>query len=116
MCSSDLLFAPAKTAPSIINQLNAAVRTYLARPEVTENLEKQGLEVTASTPTEMAEIIKNHMSKLGKMIKDAEFLDAAQKARLEIDTMDYKELADTIKAITTTPRAAVQLAKKFIGN
>lgn len=50
-----------------------------------------------------------------KMIKDPEFIDAAQKARLEIDTMDYKNLTEAVKTITTTPAAAVQLAKKFIG-
>jgi tripartite-type tricarboxylate transporter receptor subunit TctC len=49
-----------------------------------------------------------------KMLKDPEFLDYAKLNRLDLDTMGWKELTDTVKQITGTPAAALTVAKKFV--
>ena len=65
------LFAPAKTPTAIINRLHQETVKSLNTPQAREQFIKQGTEVVASSPQELAALVKNEQSKLGKLIKDA---------------------------------------------
>ncbi len=69
------LYAPAKTPDAIINQLYGAVKMYLGKPDVVARLTKQGLDIIASSPAEMNELMKTSMPRLGKVVKDANIRD-----------------------------------------
>jgi tripartite-type tricarboxylate transporter receptor subunit TctC len=65
------MFAPAKTPPAIINQLQQEIARGINKPEVKELFMNAGVEVIASTPDEFTATIKSEMTRLGKVIKDA---------------------------------------------
>ena len=65
------MFVPAKTLPTIINQLNqAAVRAFNS-PEIKDRVFNSGSEVVASTPERFGVVVKSEMTRLGKVIRDA---------------------------------------------
>lgn len=64
-------FAPAGSAPAIINRLHKEIAAALNRPEVTQRLLSIGMEVVADTPREFAAFIKREVAVWGKLIKDA---------------------------------------------
>jgi tripartite-type tricarboxylate transporter receptor subunit TctC len=63
------LFVPAKTPPETINAINEAVRKTLATPAVSEKLLASGALPSASTPQELAALLKRDTEKWGKLIK-----------------------------------------------
>lgn len=63
------LFAPAKTPPAVIQQLNAAVRAAIARPDVSARLLQGGAEPRSSTPQELAALLKADTDKWAALIK-----------------------------------------------
>jgi tripartite-type tricarboxylate transporter receptor subunit TctC len=63
------LFAPAKTPPAVINALNEAVRRTLATPAVSERLLSSGAVPSASSPQDLAAVLKRDTEKWGKLIK-----------------------------------------------
>ena len=63
-------YAPAGTPPSVIARLNKDITTALALPDVKEKYADMGLEVSPSTPAELAQITKRDYDKFGKIIKD----------------------------------------------
>ena len=65
------VFAPAGTPKPIIQQINRAIRQALAAPEVKDKLLAQGYEVAASTPEQLAEMIKTETSLWSAVIKKA---------------------------------------------
>jgi len=65
------ILAPAGTPSSIIEQLNTAIQATLKAPEVRENLQKQGVEIIGSTPTEFADHIKAETVKWSQVAKQA---------------------------------------------
>ncbi|MCM3562743.1 Bug family tripartite tricarboxylate transporter substrate binding protein [Hydrogenophaga intermedia] len=65
------LLAPAGTPKAIIDQINAAVLKVMAHPETRERMAGFGAEITTSTPEEFAAHIRSEMSKLGKVVRDA---------------------------------------------
>ena len=65
------MFAPAKTPPAIIHQLQQEIARGLNKPEVKELFMNAGVEVVASTADEFSTVIKSEMSRLGKVIKEA---------------------------------------------
>ena len=65
------MFAPAKTPPAIVSQLNEEIVRVLNRPEVKERFFSTGTEVVGSSPAELSATIKSEMSKWGKIINDA---------------------------------------------
>lgn len=69
--SWNAMFAPAGTPAPIIERLNAVVRRGLDLPEAKAVMEKQGLEVTPSTPAELGALVKNDLAKWAKVIKAA---------------------------------------------
>ena len=63
------LFVPAKTPPVTINAINEAVRKTLATPTISEKLLASGALPSASTPQELAALLKRDTEKWGKLIK-----------------------------------------------
>jgi tripartite-type tricarboxylate transporter receptor subunit TctC len=61
--------APRGTPPAILTKLNTEIVTILAMPDVKANLEKTGLEVRATTPTEMGDVMKREYADFGAVIK-----------------------------------------------
>jgi tripartite-type tricarboxylate transporter receptor subunit TctC len=64
------MLAPAGTPRSIVDRLNAALKTTIAQPEVKERLEKQGYEVAGSTPEEFGAWIRSQSDKWSRVIRD----------------------------------------------
>jgi len=65
------VIGPAKLAPDLVAKLNADVNAVMAMPDVKENLLKQGLAPTTSTPQELAALIKSDVPRWAKVIADA---------------------------------------------
>jgi len=63
------LFVPAKTPSDTINAINEAVRRTLATPAVSEKLLASGALPSASTPQDLASLLKRDTEKWGKLIK-----------------------------------------------
>jgi tripartite-type tricarboxylate transporter receptor subunit TctC len=62
---------PAGTPKDIVDKASAAIRQALASPDVQALFNKQGIEVTPSTPEQMAETIRSDLARWGKVVKDA---------------------------------------------
>jgi tripartite-type tricarboxylate transporter receptor subunit TctC len=63
------LMAPAGTPPAIVERLHREVVAVLTAPEARGKLEGQGYEVVASTPDEMAALIKDDIDKWGGLFR-----------------------------------------------
>lgn len=64
------LFAPAKTPPAALAELNAAVRRALTTPALRDKLLASGAEPAPSTPAELAALLKRDSDKWAKLIRD----------------------------------------------
>src|SRR5262249_7347442 len=64
------MFVPAKTPPAVIRRLNQEIVRVLNTQEAKEKLLNQGSEVVGSSPDELATVIRNELSRMGKVIKD----------------------------------------------
>ena len=65
------MFAPAKTPPAIVEQLNTHIVRALNSPEVKKRLFDSGAEVIAGGPADLAATIKADMATTGKVIRQA---------------------------------------------
>jgi tripartite-type tricarboxylate transporter receptor subunit TctC len=65
------LLAPRGVAQSIVHKLNASVREAMSRPEMREQIERQGADAVASTPAEFAILIRDDWERFGRAIKAA---------------------------------------------
>jgi len=65
------ILARAGTPPSIVSLLYQEVVRYLRTPEAKERLLKAGIEAVGNTPAEFAAIIKDDMTRKGKIIREA---------------------------------------------
>ena len=65
------LFAPAGTPPAIVTKLNQEVVRLLNTPAAKEKFATIGAEAVASTPAELAAIVKSETAQISKLIKDA---------------------------------------------
>jgi len=65
------IFAPAKTPDAVVRRLNQEIVRVLGIAEVKEQFLKAGLETVGSTPEEFAAAMKQEMTRMGKVIKDA---------------------------------------------
>lgn len=63
------LLAPAGTAKPIIDKLYAANRKVLARDDIRQKLESQGVDPITNTPAEFAAYLKSETEKWGKVVK-----------------------------------------------
>jgi tripartite-type tricarboxylate transporter receptor subunit TctC len=60
----------ARTAPGIIARLNKEIVQILHRPDATEAVSKQGLDVWTSTPEAFGVYIKTEYEKWGRIIRE----------------------------------------------
>jgi tripartite-type tricarboxylate transporter receptor subunit TctC len=67
------LFVPAKTPADLVEKLGAAVREALKSPELQDRLGQLGLEVRASTPAEMNDIVRAQYNAWGPIVKASGF-------------------------------------------
>jgi len=65
------VFAPAKMPAALINRLNREVVGWVRRPDIKERFFNAGAEVIASSPQELAVVMKADMARWGKLIKEA---------------------------------------------
>ena len=65
------VIGPAKLAPELVAKLNADVNAVMGMPDVQQNLLKQGLIPTTSTPEGLAALIKSDVPRWAKVIADA---------------------------------------------
>ena len=65
------MVAPARTDKAIVNLLNREIVKALALPDVKERLLGLGAEIVASTPEEFEQLIRNGITKWGKVMRDA---------------------------------------------
>ena len=63
------LLVPAGTAKPIIDKLNAVNRKVLARDDIRQKLESQGVDPIVNTPAEFAAYVKSETEKWGKVVK-----------------------------------------------
>ncbi len=63
------LFAPAGTPAAIVKSLNAEVQKGMSQPDVSEVLEKQGVEPAPGTPEEVASMIRAEAAKWTKVVR-----------------------------------------------
>jgi tripartite-type tricarboxylate transporter receptor subunit TctC len=68
----DGVFALAKTPEAIIKRLNQEIVRFLNLPETKERFLKTGLDGAPSSPEHFAAPIKSEMTRLAKVIKDAD--------------------------------------------
>lgn len=64
------LFAPAKTPPARIEQLNAAVRRVLTSESYRKRLLESGTEPMPSSPEQLAALVRDDTAKWGRIIRD----------------------------------------------
>jgi tripartite-type tricarboxylate transporter receptor subunit TctC len=65
------IFAPAKTPPAIVTQLNIELRKIIDSAEVKSKLRAAGFEAFSSSPQELDDFVRVQLDKWGRMIKDA---------------------------------------------
>ena len=65
------LLAPAGTPPAVVQRLNAAMREALAKPEMREAFAKQALDITPSTPAELATFMDTEAKKWAGVLAKA---------------------------------------------
>jgi tripartite-type tricarboxylate transporter receptor subunit TctC len=65
------LFSPTGTPPDILTRLHAESVKILARPEVRDRYSTLGIEVSTTTPAELAAYVKSEMAKWAKLAKAA---------------------------------------------
>ena len=65
------IFAPAGTAPDIVNKLNAEIMRIMRLPDVEPRLAAEGAQFTPNTPAEFGAFVKSEIAKWGKVIRDA---------------------------------------------
>jgi len=63
------LHAPVKVSKDIVTRLNAEIVKALSKPEVKDQLFKQGIEAQIMTPAEFTKHVRAEVAKMGKIIK-----------------------------------------------
>lgn len=64
------MFAPAGTPMALIEKVNAETRRGLLRPDFARMVEAQGAEIIASTPAELAGVVKNEVQIWQKVVRN----------------------------------------------
>jgi tripartite-type tricarboxylate transporter receptor subunit TctC len=64
------VFAPAKTPREVVQKLNADFVKAMRSPEVRNALEQQGFDATASSPEELAHLVKSELAMWSRVIKN----------------------------------------------
>jgi tripartite-type tricarboxylate transporter receptor subunit TctC len=67
------VFMPARTPAEHVNRMAADIKAALQKPAVQEMLDKFGLEPRATTPAELAQIVKTEYDRFGPIVKTIGF-------------------------------------------
>ena len=67
------VYAPAKTPDATVRQLNAAINSALAVPELRERFSKLGLEPTGGTPADLSAAMKRETERWAPVVKASGF-------------------------------------------
>ena len=70
VASWQALYAPAGTAPAVVQRMNAEVHKIIASPEVKAKMEGLGLEHAPNTPAQFADFGRAEIAKWAKIVKD----------------------------------------------
>jgi tripartite-type tricarboxylate transporter receptor subunit TctC len=70
VASWQALYAPAGTAPAVVQRMNAEVEKIIANPEVKAKMEGLGLEHAPNTPAQFADFGRAEIAKWAKIVKD----------------------------------------------
>ena len=62
--------APAGTPPEIVARLSAAVQEAYGKPQVQKEFADRGVEAVASTPEQLAALIKRDTELWGQVVKE----------------------------------------------
>ena len=65
------MLVPAGTPRAIIDRLNGEIVKALRDPQIVDQLAAQGIEVIGSTPEEFQELIKTHLAKWARVVREA---------------------------------------------
>ena len=65
------LVAPAGLSPALVERINASVTRVLKEPAIRRSLSEQGAEPMTSTPAEYAALIRDEVSKWGKVVRES---------------------------------------------
>ncbi len=65
------MLVPARTPREVVDKLNAELREILAIDAMRAKLAAQGIQLTSSSPEELAALIKSDIDKWSKVIKSA---------------------------------------------
>jgi tripartite-type tricarboxylate transporter receptor subunit TctC len=65
------IFAPAKTPDAVVARLSQEIVRVLQRSDTRERLEKIGVEAAPSTQVEFTNLIRDEVTRMGKVIRDA---------------------------------------------
>jgi len=65
------VFAPAGTPAAVVKLLHQEIARVLTRPDIKEKFLAAGNEVVASSPEQLATLMKQDMTRMGKVIKEA---------------------------------------------
>ena len=68
------MLAPGKTPEPIIRRLNQEIVRALNNPELRQKFADAGIDTGSSSPEELAAFMKSDMSKVGKLLKDINFV------------------------------------------
>jgi tripartite-type tricarboxylate transporter receptor subunit TctC len=65
------LYAPAATPHAVVARLNQGVITALGNADLREKFAQQGLEIESGTPDQLTSMLKQEVTRWGKVIKAA---------------------------------------------
>ena len=65
------LFGPANMPRDVVQRLGREFNSVLSRPDISENLNKQGAVPVGSTPAELAELVKTQLDAWRKAVREA---------------------------------------------
>ena len=64
------MFAPAKTPPSVVDRLSREIKQASTDPRFVAALAPQGMQIVASSPSEMAQSLRDDYKKWGEVIRE----------------------------------------------
>jgi tripartite-type tricarboxylate transporter receptor subunit TctC len=65
------ILGPARLPREMVAKLNAEINKALRNPELQKKLSDQGADVAGSTPDRFAKLIRDEMSRWGKIVKES---------------------------------------------
>jgi len=65
------LFGPARMPPEVVSRLNAELNAAMAKPQVRAQIDRQGFELSGSTPAELGQFVKDQLGAWARGFADA---------------------------------------------